>query len=291
MVKITPNMTTKSINNVLALGGKITFAAGTYNLSDTLILTSNSDIKCDGNVVFNKKTSKPMMMTKVTKNTTVFKGAHDITWEGGKFVGDTNSATSNMILLFHAKNVSFVGCTFTGCVGLHFVEINGCKGIKILNCNFSNHKTKSGKEHKESIQIDFANYDGVLYGDAGAKYYDGTHCRDIVIYDCHFNNCRNGIGTHTVTYEDKHHKGITIDYCKMDGCKLGGMGIKLLNMRDVTVSNCTIENFDNGIYIYKSATGHLNHGGTTKLDSPKMCENITLTNNTLRGNINDLKVK
>lgn len=281
MNEIKKNMSIDKINAILAKGGDIHFGPGTYNVTATMVLASNSHITCDSGTIFNKKTAAAMIMTKTAAKTTVFNGAHDITWEGGTFVGNTNSTQSDMIVLFHAKNITIERVEMKKCVGLHFIEINGCKNVTIKSCKFLNHVTKKGKEHKEAIQIDFANYDGLLYGTASAGYYDGTHCRDITITDCVFEDCPNGIGTHTVTNEDKYHKGITITENDIigRGNTAGGVGIKLLNMRDVTISKNVLKNLETGIYVNRMATGHKAHGGTEKLATYKMCQNFRVSGN------------
>lgn len=294
MAEITKSMTITKINNVLAKGGNITFKAGTYDITDTLILCNNSNIKCEKGVEFKKKTPKAILMTKVAKTTTAYKGAHDITWDGGTFIGNTNTSQSNMISIVHAKNVTLKNMDMQKCVALHFIEVNASQNVDILGCVFSDHVTKAGKEHKECIQIDYAGYDGLAYANKTDKTYDGTHCQNIKIYRCIFKNNLCCIGTHTVSTLDKAHKNIVIEEnvaIGRDSNKEDCVFAKILNFNGVEITGNCIEAFNKGIFVNRMATGHFNSGGTQKLSGYKYSANITARNNMFKNCLTDMMIK
>lgn len=267
VTEINNKMSVGEINNLFKKGGEFHFKKGVYSVYKIpLVLQNNMTVRCDDGVIFEKHVSKPMLQTNYNNSTKAFKGTHDVHWYGGTFIGNTNRALSNMVFIFHAKNIFFEGCTFKNCVALHFIEINASNMVYITRCNFKDHILNKSKQHKESIQIDFANYDGILEGTGKEAMYDGRHCTDIVIQECTFENCRNGVGTHTIAYDpnnDRHHRRIYIEHNKFIGHNLGlGMAVKILNMRYVRVADNEIDGYEKAVYINRMKVGHLPHGGT-----------------------------
>lgn len=283
VTKINPTMTLKKINSILAAGGDIEFGAGTYKLKGTMILCSNSNIRCVAGTVFVKSSSKPMLQTSVSKKTTKYNGVHDVIWYGGRFDGDGNPAASNMVNLIHAKGIQLKNMVFENCHALHFVEIHACCGVEVNGCSFKNHIDTKGKEYKECVQIDFANYDGLVYADPGDPTYDGTHCSSIDIVGCVFENVTTCIGTHTVTTQNKQHSEILIRNCVARGRgTVGDYGVfaRLLNMKNVFITGNTLKNFKEGVLIDRFKTGHKPSGGTEALGDYKRCSQICVRENT-----------
>ena len=133
MYKIKPGTPIKKINTILKNENEIKFLKGEYNITNTLILHSNTEVECEEGVVFKRAFNGRMIETYATPGTVYYKGAHNIEWFGGKFVADTNKEYANVISIFHAKNVTFQDVTITGCRGYHSIEINSSKNVKILN--------------------------------------------------------------------------------------------------------------------------------------------------------------
>ena len=92
---ITPNFSTQKINKALKENRYVEFKTGVYELTKPLIVYSNTDIVCQPGVVFKRWHKGRMMQLYVTPDTTKYKGTHDVTWTGGTFVADTNSANAN----------------------------------------------------------------------------------------------------------------------------------------------------------------------------------------------------
>ena len=279
MNTITPKMTMKQRQAVLDKGGQIKFTSGSYSITDTLYLSSNSSVVCDKDVTFVKKCKPAMFMTRVTDKTTKFNGVHDLSWTGGDIVSDvTGSTQSNIFSIVHAKGVLIQNVRFFRDRAQHCIEVNASKDVQIISCTFSDHKPY--KDYKEAIQIDFANYAGLTYAAADAPTYDGTHCRDISIRKCIFSESATAIGTHTVSHADKFHKGILIDYCDYFGDKTGVFA-RLLNMRAVTVTNNYVEKALIAVLATTKSKEVLEHGGTVTVDSEKHCKNVTVKQNQL----------
>lgn len=277
---IKPGMTMKAINKIFHDGGEILIKSGKYNITAPMLLKTNSKITCEENVIFYKKCETAMIQIRCMKSIIKYKGLYDITWIGGKFVGITHMATSNMVEMCHARLITFENAEFVSCRGLHFIEINSSKDITIRNCRFLNHITQVGKEHKEAIQIDFANIDGFPYGLPTSRMYDGTHCKNILIEGCTFSDCPVCVGTHTVTTIDgKMHELITIRNNKAIGRGFGTF-VRLLNMKNVEIYGNDVRKFENGIYYERMKTGHIATGGTMELPGYKFNKDVRCHDNT-----------
>lgn len=264
------SMSTKAINKALKLGGKFRFNIGTYNLTEPLVLYSNTTVTCDDGVIFNRKHSGRMIETSCSNKTKAYNGANNISWCGGTFNADKHTGNANVITLFHASGIILSKITINGCVGLHSIEINACKNVAISECKISNQSSRPGEEFREGIQIDYANYDGLKWHDAGsdAKCYDGTHCDEIIVIDNEINSCPAGIGTHTVSNDKKYHTNVLIKNNKISGCKVD---VRLCGFSDSRVINQNVK------AVVKDEA-HKYHGGKIKLKNLKGNTNIVFEN-------------
>ena len=260
---ITPSFSTAKINKALKENRYVEFGTGVYLLTKPMIVYSNTDIVCQSGVAFKRQHKGRMMQLYVTPDTTKYNGTHDVTWTGGTFVADTNSANANVITLFHGKGINLKDLYITGCRGLHSIEVNACKDVVIDNCFIGEQTSKDKETFREAIQIDFANKDGLSISgaDGNSPCYDGTHCRNITIHNCTFFNCPNGIGTHTVSEKEKYHTYIVIE-----GCKFDEVHYKDIQLCGVDV--CTIDS-DASVWLLAKNICHLNSGGKKKLEEPR----------------------
>lgn len=237
-VEITPDMTTAKINTALKNYRNVIFKAGTYRLTKCMKIYSNTTVTCEDGVVFERACSGRMLQANADPNVTGYNGEHDIMWFGGTFNAGTRSESANVITFFHCRNICLGRITITGCVGMHSIEINACKTVRIRDCMITNQTVVNGNDFREAIQIDFANKDGLTVSGAGgdAQCYDGTHCTDISIVDCLFRDVPNGIGTHTVSEKEDYHTDVIIDEC--DFSSILKYGIKLNGFKNVRIMDC-----------------------------------------------------
>ena len=203
------------------------------------------------------------MQLYVTPDTVKYNGTHDVTWTGGTFVADTNSANANVITLFHSKDIRFKDLHISGCRGLHSIEVNACRRVVVDNCFIAEQTSKDKDTFREAIQIDFANTDGLSISgaDGNSSCYDGTHCDGITITGCTFFNCPNGIGTHTVSEKEKYHTNVVIENCTFNE-------ISYKDVQLCGVDGCTIDS-DGSVWLLTKNTCHLNSGGKKKLVEPR----------------------
>ena len=270
---IKPSMTIKQINKALKSSGEFLFKSGTYNLTKTMVIYSNTTVNCEPNVVFNRKHGGRMMQLFVDANTTKYNGTHDVSWSGGRFVANTNNSSGIVIVVCHCKNIKFNNVIVDGCVELHSFEINSSQHVTIKNCTIMNQTTKPDEPHKEAVQIDFCYKGGLSIKDATAESpcYDDTHCDDVTISNCKFINCPNGVGTHTVSEDEEYHTNITIKDCIFTN--IGKNAIRLLGMKTVVVSGCS---GDGKLLVDKTKKAHRSVGGKVTLPSYRYNIGVTI---------------
>lgn len=262
MTQIDSTMSTKKINSLLKQGGYFVFEKGVYKLTAPLVVYSDTHIEF-GDAELQRHHSGRMLITKATKQTTKYNGVSNLQIVGGKFVADKNNANANVITLFHAKSVEICGAEIIGCRGLHSIEINACKDVLIKGCSIHGQSSRSGEDYREAIQIDFASYDGLKWDGAEptSKCYDGTHCKTITITSNLIYDCPMGIGTHTVSEEDKYHTDVMIvGVCHTD--------VRIEGMKDVQVENCS------KVLVKTMKTAHKLSGGKVSI-SPRHNKNVT----------------
>lgn len=232
----------------------VEFAKGTYRITKTLVVPSDRILLMDG-AVLRRYCSKPVFQTKADKNTKGYNGAHDIKFIGGTIEGmnDCGYGASDMVLLFHTKNVSFIGVTFLDNTGSHAIDLGGCKETNILGCKFLGNKSV-GKDFREAIQIDYAYSEGIPYYAEGSACFDDTHCEGVNIIGCTFDKSPSykpqyiAIGTHAQTDSDNYHKDIVIKGNVANGNGISASGsygffVRLVNMRNVTVADNIVSNY------------------------------------------------
>lgn len=269
MTIINSTMTTKEINKKLNGNDRcFFFEKGIYRMKDTMVLHSDSIVYANG-ATFERHHKGRMLEAYVTPRIKGYDGENNIKWFGGLFVADTSDDKAIVISLFHASNILISGVSVKGCRELHSIEINACKDVIIDNCKVTK---QSGDTctFREAIQIDFANYDGLKI--KGAKSdsacYDGTHCKGITINNCYFNDCPNGIGTHTVGVDNKYHTDIKL--LNNVFYNISGKEIRLLGMKNVIISGVGKVHDDT------IKTAHQLSGGKVKLNKARKNKNVTI---------------
>ena len=281
MTTIKPSMTMTRIQKALNKAGDIKIESGTYKITQTLYLKSESKICCEDGVVFEKKCLPSMFMTAVTDKTTKYRGVKNLVWIGGYFRSAVTGKTqSNIITIFHADGVNISKAFFEGGKAPHCIEINASRNVTIGQCQFENHVP--AQAYKEAIQIDFAYYAGLTYADPDVPTYDATHCRNVQIINCNFFKVGHAIGTHTVAHEDKHHAGILVKGCQYVGSK-DGVFVKCLNMQDVIIAANTIRNASRAVFINAVKTEYQTNGVKVKVDNPKRCKDVLIQANGFTG--------
>lgn len=260
MATIRPSFSVDKINQYFKKYRNITFKAGTYNITKMMTVQSNTKVTCEPGVLFKRACRYQMLEMAASEDVTEYNGTHDVIWTGGIFKADTVAEDAIVIVLYHCKNIILRGITVDGCRGYHSIECNSSAGVLIEDCIFKNQTAIPGADYREAIQIDFAYQLGYPYrGSVNAPANDGTHCRNITIENCAFNEVPNGIGTHTVYEKEKYHENIIINDCRF--YDIPGYSIQLLSMKNVSICRCS----NASVSVQKRNKGYNLQGDKVKL--------------------------
>lgn len=276
MATIKPSFSVDKINEYFKKYKNITFKAGTYNISKMMTVFSNTTVTCEPGTIFRRSCQYQMLEMAASEEVKGYAGTHDVSWTGGTFLANTREDNAIVIVLYHCKNITLKNITVDGCRGYHSIECNSSQNVIIDNCVFKNQTALADGGYREAIQIDFAYQLGYPYrGSVGAPANDGTHCKDIFITNCTFENCPNGIGTHTVYEIEKYHENINISNCTFKNIQV--WGIQLYGMKNVNITNCPTAT----VGVLKKTKGHKLNGDKVKLSKPRGNENIIIDNVTI----------
>ena len=154
-------------------GGTLVLKKGTYKITNTLYVPSNTHIILkDGAVLKKTKTTGSKIMPAASsmfqflRNSRSKKKGVVGKYNGEKNITITGEGTSvidlcslNMgtkdvigIIMGHNKNVTIENITFKNMRYGHFIEMDASKNVTIKNCTFTGHKA-SGKNNKEAINL------------------------------------------------------------------------------------------------------------------------------------------
>lgn len=246
----------------------VQFLAGYYELktcfiydNTTIKMTSNTVLKNVANKFTNPETATSKNISILfmnakpydneDSNITGYDGRSNITIDGNGGVLDTISA----ILLCHGQNIVIKNITFKNCDSDHYIQIGGCKNVKIQNCKFIGTTERSStRQYVEFIQIDWMTETGQPYWVSGSNIFDSTVNDGIEIDGCEF---ENGIDEYNFMYTcigshssdgDNINKNIIIKNCKFTGYSYRALTIDKMsnviidnNIFNDTKSTCAID--------------------------------------------------
>ena len=232
-------------------GGTLTLKSGTYKVSNTLCVGSNTTIKFEKGVVLDKIYGKASSSTlfqfisfdEVYSSNVVSKynGKHNIHFKGKGTVFNMNnknngSTMSIAVVMANNANVSFEGITFENVKWGHLVEMDGCKNVSFKKCIFKN-MADNKKHNKEAINLDTNDDETGGFSQEWSKP-DKTPNTKITVTKCEFKNLVRAVGTHRYS-GGKYHTNIKFTNNKVNKVKAP---LGMLNWRKVTVKNNTFSN-------------------------------------------------
>ena len=193
--------------------------AGSYKLSSTLHIYSNTTLDLTEGVTFTYSRTSSNMIETGTNGTYKghsdfnassackgYSGFQNISIIGGKWYGNSN-CDSSLIRLFHAKNIKLENVTVSGGGCAHQVELAAIDGLKVNKCTFKDlaRRKSSGNLKQEALQFDIP-CDTSIYK---STYLDGTTMKNVEVTNCLFQNVPRGVGTHTLL-NGAYHENIKI---------------------------------------------------------------------------------
>lgn len=196
----------------------ILIPAGTYYISKTLYIQSNTYLTLNKDAVIkrkktnlNKNLLRPTDSNHKSTNYDGYTLAHNIrisggTWDGGNI--KKSNKECNLLYFGHCENIVINNTTVKNCYGSHAIEFAGVNNGTISNCTISGFRYGSSHFESEAIQIDICFKQNSLRWAPGYSA-DGTVCNNITISNNTIIDYPRGIGSHHIL-EDNPSTNITI---------------------------------------------------------------------------------
>lgn len=245
----------------------VTFPDGTFYLEDTLIVHSNTVIQLSPNTVITRNvifSDENMIRTGDYDYSSEKVGGYDLasnivitggTWDGGNIEKAAKGATSNLIYLGHASNVTITGTTVRNCYGAHAIELAGVKDSVISNCTITGFRYAPNNFTAEAIQLDTC-YESDDEEWTPGYMLDGTECRNITIQNNTIIDYPRGIGAHhslsgheisdVVICNNTMQRSSAATQYKCSSC------VFLIGVKNFTISNNTFNYYDYGTWVKQS---------------------------------------
>jgi len=205
-----------ALNFAKSRGGGIVYVPpGTYNITSTLRIPSNTFLVGIGQVVFKRAAN----INAITINDSDgMIGGYDANQNivVDNIIFDANPSefpsTSITLLAFgHARNIEIRNCRFTGNnTSWHDLELNACKDVLVYRCFFDDYRGTS-----EILQLDFMG--------SAAQFpwfgpYDDTACENITVEKCVFKEVPSAVRTKTAIGNHTFKEGVVTKNFRIKEC-------------------------------------------------------------------------
>ena len=222
---------------------------GTYYISESLKIKSNTILDASGCTIKSKKGSFNMISTGSAEENQTAKGYNaykNITIKGGTWI-NSKSNTSSGIRLCRGKNILLKNIDMSHGSEKHMVEMAAVDGVKIIGCKFHDSDVKDSSEKCEAIQIDICANETAFT----SLKFDGTPCKNITIEGNTFQNLSRGIGTHSLLL-NSYIENVKIQNNTFEN--ITQEAIACLNYKNALISGNVMNNVGGGILFHYSKT-------------------------------------
>lgn len=239
-------------------GGTLILKKGTYTISNTLYVPSNTKIVMKDGVKIVK--GKITGTTKFSSAKSIFQfirpsksaksavyGNYDgeknisIIGEGNVTIDLAYELDGIALIMGHNQNITVDNIHFKNMYSGHFIELDASNNVVIQNSSFTNSKA-SPKQNKEAINIDTPDQTTAGWSQKWSTY-DRTPNMNVTIENNTFQNLDRAIGTHKYS-GDKYHDYIIIRNNSINQMRLDA--IRVMNWSNALIEKNTIQNVGNG---------------------------------------------
>lgn len=185
----------------------IVLGPGTYDITESLLIYSNTTIRASGDSLIRYVRDKVSgnqgrapLISNACAGAGGYTGAGNITIEGGTwdFQGHPGGVgygiTMEAFRFMHGRNFQILNVTMQNLYRSHFLTIEGVDQVEVRGCVFQNYTDRVAK--KEAIHIDCMHNSNMAPSNQDSVVYDDTICNHISISNCAFSNVPRGVGTH-----------------------------------------------------------------------------------------------
>lgn len=118
-------------------------------------------------------------------------GGENITIRNVRIRGDYSLSSANYkdvtSNFMHIRGLRVENCVFEqGVRNGHYLDLQGCEDVHVVNCTFRGMNPISGREFLEAIQVDSATQSGAGHSYFGTGFFDGLPTRNVVVTGCTF---------------------------------------------------------------------------------------------------------
>ncbi|MCI8307387.1 MAG: hypothetical protein HFH14_04985 [Lachnospiraceae bacterium] len=230
--------------------------SGTYYITKTLSINSNTYLKCDKKTKIIKKNKKALYMLRTAKNGKKGKKGYNnvknVTVDGGtwdaRFLKYNKETGGSLFFFVHSRNLTFTNLTLRNNYGTHLLELGGDRDVQIKGCTFYGFKKSSNNDDKEAIQLDVCHNYKIL---PDGMPYDDTPCMNVTIEDNEIYGYPRAIGSHSLV------KGIYPSNITIAGNNIHDISqnaVYAYNYRNLKVTGNTFDKVYAGVVFKSYAT-------------------------------------
>ncbi|MCR5686186.1 MAG: right-handed parallel beta-helix repeat-containing protein [Lachnospiraceae bacterium] len=192
----------------------VTVPAGTYYISRTLVIGSNTCLKLDKDTVIKKNPNPKDPILYMLRTRPGDKGKYadtsKITIEGGMwdagFIKYNDTSGGTVFFLTHTSNLKILNVTLCNNFGTHLIELGGAKKVTVKGCTLYGFEASGSDVEKEAVQLDICHDESI--SPAGGPF-DDTPCSDVTISGCEIYDYPRAVGSHMMV-EGIYHRNIKI---------------------------------------------------------------------------------
>ncbi len=231
---------------------KIIIPKGTYYLSSTLHIYSNTSLFIEDVVFVRDFQEGPMLMSgSYMEDSPYIEQESNIVIQGGTFDGNcfdelyraVTTSFSNLYFAY-AKDIQLIGVKVSNNIGGHYIEMKGVDNIIIRDCIFDKYctnQTIKNSDRREALKF------GVMkLLSSDGKVEKELSCNNILIKNNKFWDVFQGIGFDYIP-DSKVYKNVSIHNNTFSSCKREAMILSSLSQSSIYRNR--IENVRVGIWI------------------------------------------
>lgn len=242
-------------------GGKIVIKKGTYSITNTIYISSNTTVVIEDGATIKKssltgtsklKASSSLFQLVNSKYASTenhysgYNGEHDITILGnGTAVIDMDYVESSIgAVIGHTKNVTIKNIQFKNMNNGNFIKIGASDNTLFDGCTFENAKESTKSYLKPAINIVTPDLVTNSFNYVWSSH-DKTPNNNIHMTNCYFNNVEIGVGTYDISKTKNPNTGLYDitqwqSNIKIDNCAFIGISktcLRIYGWKDMIVEN------------------------------------------------------
>ncbi|MDO5292786.1 MAG: right-handed parallel beta-helix repeat-containing protein [bacterium] len=230
---------------------EVTLKEGTYELTDDLVIYSDTILVARDCKIIKKHQKGPMVRNYLYDREKGQNYAANIKiigglWDGG--AGITEKKSDETFRFIHAKNVEVRDLTIKNIMAGHLLTLAGVDHAIVDRCTFSSYCVYGTT--KEALHLDLVHSRHMVPVVESSKKqicYDDAPCKNIIVSNCKFYNVPAGVGSHSAV-RGMYNENIVIKDNMFTNIEAAA--IRCYNYKNVTITGNVIERAGIGMEVY-----------------------------------------